>query len=108
VYLDPIENRFVFDVCVAVEPFQPLKLCHSQWSDASMCALIQVEDILSICCENCDVINDKNRMFIKLGTCDFIMSYLRKILLDVYEFVHCDIIINTTNEMQLYRLIYYF
>ena len=106
-YSDPSENRFVFTVCVAVEPFQPLKLCHSQRSDASMCALIQVEDILSICCENCDVINDKNRTFIKLRTCNFIMSYLRKILLDIHEFVHRDIIINTTNEMQLYRLIYY-
>jgi len=45
-----------------------------------MCALIQVEDILSICYENYDVINNSNRIFIILGTCSFIMSYLRKIL----------------------------
>jgi hypothetical protein len=61
VYSDPIKNPFVLTICVAVEPFQPLKLCRSQWSDASMYALIQVEDILNICCENCDVINGKNR-----------------------------------------------
>jgi len=27
--------------------------------------------------------------------------------LDLHEYVHRDIIMNTTNEMQLYRLIYY-
>jgi len=27
--------------------------------------------------------------------------------IDIHESAHCDIIMNTTNEMQLYKLIYY-
>jgi hypothetical protein len=37
---------------------------------------------------------------------DYIFS--QYLLFDVHESVHRDIIMNTINEMQLYRLIYYF
>jgi hypothetical protein len=44
--------------------------------------------------------------FMKLGHAYyFILTYC--VYLDVYESVRCDIIMNTTNKMQLYRLIYY-
>jgi hypothetical protein len=39
-----------------------------------------------------------------MGNHDYIFSQYP---FDVHESVHRDIIMNTTNEMQLYRLIYY-
>jgi hypothetical protein len=56
-YSDPIQNEETFhqNIFMPVEPFAttpgPLKECNSPWSDISMRVLIQVEDILSICCE---------------------------------------------------------
>jgi hypothetical protein len=57
VYSAPNENEETLHqrILMPVKPLatasEPLKGCHSPWSDVSIRALIQVEDVLSICCE---------------------------------------------------------
>lgn len=69
VFLPKVENernlyRPIFDTCPTASG--PLKGFDSPWSDVSMRALIQVNDIFSVCCE---LVNRKNSTFIKLWTC---------------------------------------
>ena len=65
VYSAPSENGGTIHqrIFMSGKPFatapEPLKWCDSQWSDVSMRALIQVEDVLRIC----------NSTIITLGAC---------------------------------------
>jgi hypothetical protein len=54
-YSAPTEKDTPPTLFIHVKPFttdpEPLKRCKNPSSDMSMCALIQVQDILRICCE---------------------------------------------------------
>ena len=82
-------------ICVPDKPFAtaptPSKGCDSPGSDVSIRALLQVEDILNICCEL--RLDEKNKTVINLGTCTvdvLCQSYVKHNVVKVFV-VECNL-----------------
>jgi hypothetical protein len=75
VYVALIENeetlhQHIFDACQAIENCpRTFWKCVSPWSDISMHALVQVEEVWAFIVI-CHLINIKNSVVIKLGMCE--------------------------------------
>ena len=80
-----IKRHFNNAILLPVKPFASvpgrLKGCGSPWWDASMCAVIQVEEILSICCELWfDNQQELNNYWVGNVFCEYMMSAVSRIL----------------------------